>query len=55
MARIIIIGAVTFCLSLFGVYLGEAVGNRFENKIEAAGWVILIGIGIKVLIEHLFF
>ncbi|UCB46167.1 MAG: manganese efflux pump [Spirochaetota bacterium] len=52
---IIIIGAVTFCLSLIGVYLGRIFRHRFENKIEAAGGVILIGIGIKVLVEHLFF
>jgi len=50
-----IIGIVTFLLSLLGVYIGEKFGSLFENKIEFIGGVILIGIGVKILIEHLFF
>lgn len=49
----VIIGIVTFLFSLFGVYLGKKVGHIFENKIEFAGGLILIGIGLKVLLEHL--
>jgi len=49
----IIIGIVTFLLSLFGVYLGNRSGHYFERKIEIIGGLILIGIGIKILIEHL--
>jgi len=50
---IIIIGMVTFLLSFVGVYIGNKAGHFFENKIEMAGGVILIGIGIKILIEHM--
>ena len=49
----IIIGIVTFLLSVFGVYFGNRFGHYFERKIEIIGGLILIGIGIKILIEHL--
>ncbi len=48
-----IIGIITFLLSVAGVYIGNRFGNRYEKKAEIAGGIILIGIGIKVLIEHL--
>ncbi|PKP58625.1 hypothetical protein CVT91_08225 [Candidatus Atribacteria bacterium HGW-Atribacteria-1] len=50
---VIIIGIVTFLLSIFGVYFGNRFGHYFERKIEMAGGLILIGIGMKILIEHL--
>lgn len=50
---IIIIGLVTFALSFLGVYIGKRVGHLFEGKIEVLGGVILIGIGFKILLEHL--
>jgi putative Mn2+ efflux pump MntP len=49
----IIIGATTFSLSVIGVYFGNKFGHYFERKIEMVGGFILIGIGIKILIEHL--
>lgn len=49
----IIIGTITFALSFIGVFIGDKSGHLFENKIEIAGGLILIGIGIKILIEHL--
>ena len=51
---VIIIGLITFLLSFAGVYIGTKAGSMFENKIEIIGGVILIGVGIKILIEHLF-
>lgn len=48
-----IIGAVTFALCLAGVYIGERIGHFFEKKIEIAGGLVLIGIGLKILIDHL--
>ena len=50
----IIIGIITFLLSFLGVYIGDKIGHFFERKIELIGGLILIGIGIKILIEHLF-
>jgi manganese efflux pump family protein len=52
---VIIIGIVTFVLSFLGVYLGGKFGSIFENKIEFIGGIVLIGIGLKILVQHLFF
>ena len=49
---VIIIGLVTFALSYLGVCIGKKFGHFFENKIEALGGLILIGLGIKILFEH---
>ena len=50
---IIIIGVTTFILSFNGVFIGDKLGNLFGKKVEIAGGLILIGIGIKILLEHL--
>ncbi len=52
---VVIIGVVTFTLSYLGVFIGGKIGHFFENKIEAIGGLILIGLGAKILIQHLFF
>ncbi|MCI8519708.1 MAG: manganese efflux pump [Clostridia bacterium] len=52
---ILTIGAVTFIISALGVVIGHKFGDRFEKKAQILGGVILIGMGIKILIEHLFF
>ena len=52
---VIIIGLITFVFSLAGTYIGEFFGHIFEDKIEFAGGLILIGIGTKILIEHTLF
>ena len=49
---VIVIGIVTFIFSLAGTYIGEFFGHVFEDKIELAGGLILIGIGCKILVEH---
>jgi putative Mn2+ efflux pump MntP len=50
---ILVIGTVTFALSFLGVLIGNKAGHFFEKKIEILGGFILIGIGIKILLEHL--
>lgn len=52
-APIILIGAVTFILSFFGVYLGNRGGETHRGRMEMLGGLILIGIGIRILIEDL--
>ena len=49
----LIIGIITFITSFAGVYIGDNVGHIFENKLEIFGGLVLIGIGAKILIEHL--
>ena len=50
---VLVIGIVTFVLSFVGVYVGDRFGHFFEKKVEIVGGMILIGIGTKILIEHL--
>ena len=46
------IGATTFVLSATGVKVGAAFGVRFKSKAELAGGLILMGMGVKILVEH---
>ena len=52
---ITLIGVITFAISAAGVKIGNVFGTRFKSKAEFAGGVILILLGIKILVEHLFF
>jgi manganese efflux pump family protein len=49
----IIIGCITFFMSFCGAILGYRAGHFFENEVEILGGLILIGLGIKILAEHL--
>ena len=50
-----IIGLVSFLMSLLGFGLGVRFGEVVNKKMrpELLGGIILIGIGVKILIEHL--
>ena len=50
---ILLIGLITFIFSFMGVRMGNKVGKKFENKAKILGGLILIGLAIKILIEHL--
>ena len=50
---VLLIGVTTCVLSAIGVKVGNVFGSRYEKKAEAAGGVILILLGIKILLEHL--
>ncbi len=49
----IVIGVVTFILSLTAVYIGRICTCRFGKRVELIGGLLLIGIGVKILIQHL--
>jgi putative Mn2+ efflux pump MntP len=49
-----VIGLITFSICYLGWEIGKRVGHFFENKIEIVGGLILIGIGLKILLGHLF-
>jgi manganese efflux pump family protein len=49
----LIIGVITFGISLGGVFLGNKIGDRLGSKMEVLGGLILIGIGIKILLQHI--
>lgn len=44
-----VIGGVTFLLSLAAVSVGKAAGDRFSDKAELVGGIVLILIGVKLL------
>ena len=50
---VLFIGIVTFALSAIGVKIGNVFGIKYKSKAEAAGGIILILIGLKILFEHL--
>lgn len=43
---------VTFAFSFAGVYIGKFFGSKFNNKAQIIGGAILIIIGLKTFIEH---
>ena len=51
-----IIGLVSFVMSLTGLLLGIGCGDKLARRLRAEllGGVILILIGVKILVEHLF-
>ena len=51
---VLIIGLITFATSFIGVFIGERFGHIFESKLELIAGLILIAIGTKILLEHLF-
>ncbi len=50
---ILIIGVVTFCFTIAGVFVGSFFGSRYEKPASIVGGVVLILIGLKILLEHL--
>lgn len=48
-----VIGVVTFVASLVGYRLGHHAGQHLRSYAEIAGGLMLIGIGVKILVEHL--
>lgn len=54
-AAVTAIGAMTFILSAIGVKIGNLFGAKYKSRAELSGGVVLIGIGLKMLIENMFF
>ena len=52
---VMIIGITTFLFSFAGVRIGNIFGSRYSKVAEITGGVILILLGCKILVEHLFF
>ncbi len=51
---VIMIGLVALILSAIGLFAGIRLGEVFGKRMEIMGGLILIGIGIRVVIMHLF-
>ncbi len=50
---VVLIGIITFLISVGGVFIGNRFGAKYKNKAELAGGIILILIGLKILLEDL--
>ncbi len=48
-----VIGVVTAAITCLGMLVGSRLGARFGQRVEVFGGLILIGIGLKILIQHL--
>lgn len=56
LVSVLIIGVVTFIISIAGVFVGARLGKALNKKAgytEVAGGLILIAIGLKILIQGL--
>jgi putative Mn2+ efflux pump MntP len=47
-----IIGIVCFLMTAIGMMFGKVLARIFGKKVEIFGGIVLIGIGIKILIDH---
>ena len=48
-----LIGIITAALSAIGVFIGHKFGAKYKNKAELTGGLVLVGMGIKFLLEGL--
>jgi putative Mn2+ efflux pump MntP len=52
-APALVIGLVTAAMCAFGMHAGDRIGSRLGRSAEILGGVILVGLGVKILLEHL--
>src|SRR5215470_2825688 len=50
---VVTIGVTTALLSVAGLVVGRRAGAMFGRRLDAAGGLILIGLGVAILVEHL--
>lgn len=49
----LVIGIVTAAFTITGMLTGSRLGRRFGQRVEVLGGLVLIGTGIKILVQHL--
>lgn len=49
---LVTIGVTTAVLSALGLFAGRRFGAMLGKRLDAAGGVVLIGLAVKILIEH---
>lgn len=54
-SAVLLIGLTTFVFSASGIRIGSVFGLKYKSKAEIFGGCVLILLGAKILIEHLFF
>ena len=51
--NVLIIAVITFILSCCGSFFGKKIGTLFRKFAPFVGGLVLIGIGVSILVEHL--
>jgi putative Mn2+ efflux pump MntP len=51
---LVAIGVTTALLSALGLLVGRRFGAMLGRSLDIAGGLILIGLGVKILVEHLY-
>lgn len=49
-----VIATTTFFLSFIAIYIGRRFGDLLGQKAQIVGGILLIGIGLKIFIQHFF-
>lgn len=49
----VLIGAVAAAFTTAGMKLGSRIGMAFSHRMEILGGLILIGIGVRIVLEHM--
>jgi putative Mn2+ efflux pump MntP len=49
----VVIGLVAAAFTATGMVLGRQIGAMWGKRVEVVGGLILIGIGVKILMEHM--
>ena len=50
---VLAIGVITFILSAIGVKIGNVFGSKYKFLAELSGGIVLVGMGFKILLEHM--
>ena len=48
----VVIGIVTAAFTMIGIELGSRIGSMLNRRMELLGGIILIGIGVKIVLDH---
>jgi len=54
MLSVSVIAVVTFLISYIGIWIGKIFGSVLGNKAEIIGGLLLIFLGVKIFVEHIF-
>jgi putative Mn2+ efflux pump MntP len=49
----VLIGIVTFLASMTAIRIGKSAGAKLGQRVEVAGGLILVAIGVKIFLEHM--
>lgn len=49
-----LIGAVTFLASMIAIRIGKSAGEKLGSRVEIFGGLILIAIGVKIFLQHIY-